>query len=40
MKFETLYQVFWKREIWIQIAFSVVTNWLLAPFLMVSLPYL
>lgn len=35
IKFETLHLVFRKREIWIQIAFSVVMNWLIAPFFMV-----
>ncbi|KAI4133815.1 MAG: hypothetical protein LQ347_002052 [Umbilicaria vellea] len=35
VKYETLHQVFRKREVWIQIAFSIVINWLVAPFLMV-----
>lgn len=39
VKFETLHLVFRKREIWIQIGFSILMNWLVAPFLMVSLPY-
>ena len=39
VKYETLHQVFRKREIWIQIGFSIVMNWLVAPFLMVSSPY-
>ena len=35
IKYETLHHVFQKREIWIQIAFSILMNWLVAPFLMV-----
>lgn len=35
IKFETLHLVFRKREIWVQIAFSVFMNWIVAPFLMV-----
>lgn len=38
VKYETLHQVFRKREIWIQIAFSILMNWLVAPFLMVTSP--
>lgn len=37
IKFESLHHVFRRREIWIQIAFSIVMNWLVAPFLMVNL---
>ena len=37
VKYETLHLVFQKREIWIQIAFSIVMNWLVAPFVMVAL---
>ena len=36
VKYETLHLIFQKRAIWIQIGFSVVINWLVAPFLMVS----
>lgn len=36
VKYETLHLVFRKREIWIQIGFSIVMNWLIAPFLMVN----
>lgn len=35
VRFEALHRVLWTREIWKQIAFSVVMNWLVAPFLMV-----
>lgn len=35
VKFETLHRVFKKKEIWVQIAFSVFMNWIVAPFLMV-----
>lgn len=35
VKYETLHHVFRKRDIWIQIAFSVLLNWIVAPFLMV-----
>lgn len=38
IKFETLHRVFQSREIWWQIVFSVVANWIVAPFLMVSSP--
>jgi ACR3 family arsenite transporter len=36
IKFETLHLVFRQRSLWIQIGFSVVMNWLVAPFVMVS----
>lgn len=36
IKFESLHRVFQSREIWWQIVFSVVANWIVAPFLMVS----
>ncbi len=35
VKFETLHHAFRKREIWVQILFSVFVNWIIAPFLMV-----
>lgn len=38
VRYETLHKAFRGREIWVQIAFSVVVNWLIAPFLMVSPP--
>lgn len=37
VRFESLHQVFKTRQIWIQIAFSIVVNWIIAPFFMVSL---
>lgn len=40
IKFESLHRVFQSREIWWQIVFSVVVNWIVAPFLMVSSPAL
>jgi hypothetical protein len=36
IKFETLHHVFRQRAIWVQIAFSVFVNWVIAPFLMVT----
>lgn len=35
VRYESLHRVFQSREIWIQIAFSVFVNWIIAPFLMV-----
>ena len=35
VRFETLHEVFRHREIWLQILFSVVVNWIIAPFVMV-----
>lgn len=35
VKYESLHHVFQKREIWIQIGFSVFVNWIVAPLLMV-----
>ncbi|GLA79103.1 hypothetical protein AtubIFM55763_001771 [Aspergillus tubingensis] len=35
VRFESLHQVFKTRQIWIQIAFSIVVNWIIAPFFMV-----
>ncbi len=37
VKYETLHHVFRERAIWVQIGFSIVINWLVAPLLMVSL---
>ena len=39
IKFETLHHVFKQRAIWIQIAFSVFLNWIIAPFLMLALSW-
>jgi len=44
VKYETLHLVFQKREVWVQIGFSIVANWIVAPLVMVRLsvntPYL
>jgi arsenite transporter len=37
VRYETLHLVFRERAIWVQIGFSIIINWLVAPFLMVSL---
>jgi ACR3 family arsenite transporter len=37
IKYESLHRVFQKKEIWIQIGFSLVVNWIIAPLLMVRL---
>ena len=37
VRYESLHHVFRERGIWIQIAFSIFVNWILAPFLMVRL---
>lgn len=37
VKFETLHQTFSSRDVWIQIGFSIIINWILAPLIMVSL---
>jgi ACR3 family arsenite transporter len=37
VKFETLHLVFQKKEIWTQIIFSIVVNWIVAPLVMVCL---
>jgi ACR3 family arsenite transporter len=36
VQYEALHHVFKKREIWIQIGFSLIVNWIIAPFVMVS----
>lgn len=36
VKYESLHRVFAHRQIWVQLAFSVFVNWIIAPFLMVS----
>ncbi|KFY90353.1 hypothetical protein V498_06024 [Pseudogymnoascus sp. VKM F-4517 (FW-2822)] len=35
VQFETLHHVFREREVWIQILFSIVLNWIIAPLIMV-----
>jgi ACR3 family arsenite transporter len=37
VKYETLHLVLQHRALWIQIGFSIIMNWLVAPFIMVSL---
>ena len=37
VRFEALHHVFGEPAIWVQIAFSVVVNWIVAPFLMVRM---
>ncbi|KAI2876750.1 hypothetical protein CBS11852_10404 [Aspergillus niger] len=39
VRYEALHHVFRKREIWIQIAFSIFVNWIIAPFLMLALAW-
>lgn len=36
VKYESLHRVFAHRQIWVQLAFSVFVNWIIAPFLMVG----
>jgi ACR3 family arsenite transporter len=36
VQYESLHHVFRKREIWVQIAFSIFLNWIIAPLLMVN----
>lgn len=40
VKYETLHQAFRSKQLWIQVGFSILLNWLVAPFLMVSTPEL
>ncbi|RAK78877.1 arsenic resistance protein [Aspergillus fijiensis CBS 313.89] len=39
VRFESLHRVFKTREIWIQIAFSLIINWIIAPFFMLALSW-
>ncbi|CAI7568477.1 unnamed protein product [Penicillium manginii] len=39
VRFESLHHVFKTRQIWIQIAFSIVVNWIIAPFFMLALSW-
>jgi ACR3 family arsenite transporter len=36
VQYEKLHVVFKTREIWIQLGFSVIVNWIVAPLVMVS----
>jgi phosphatidylserine synthase len=38
VRFESLHHVFQTKDIWIQMAFSIFLNWIIAPFLMVCQP--
>lgn len=40
VRYESLHELFAHRGLWKQIAFSVFVNWVVAPFLMVSIPLL
>lgn len=33
--YETLYKVFQERKVWVQIGFSIILNWIIAPLVMV-----
>ncbi|KAI9373588.1 arsenical-resistance protein [Aspergillus egyptiacus] len=39
VRYESLHHVFKTRQIWIQIAFSIVVNWIIAPFFMLALAW-
>lgn len=39
VKYESLHRVFAHRQVWIQLGFSVVVNWIVAPLLMVRLTF-
>ncbi|KAJ5593937.1 uncharacterized protein N7459_000145 [Penicillium hispanicum] len=39
IRYESLHHVFRTRQIWIQMAFSVVLNWIICPFLMLALAW-
>ncbi|KAK5092087.1 arsenicals resistance [Exophiala xenobiotica] len=39
VQYETLHRVFAHRQIWIQIAFSIFVNWIVAPLLMLALAW-
>ncbi|RVD90366.1 uncharacterized protein DFL_001335 [Arthrobotrys flagrans] len=39
VQYEVLHHAFSKRELWIQIAFSIFVNWIVAPFLMLGLAW-
>lgn len=38
VKYETLHNVLGKKDVWVQILFSVIVNWIIAPFVMVTFP--
>ncbi|ESZ98863.1 arsenical-resistance protein [Sclerotinia borealis F-4128] len=39
VKFETLHHVFQKKDVWVQIGFSLVVNWIVAPLVMFGLAW-
>lgn len=39
VQYETLHHTFHSKELWIQIGFSIVLNWIIAPFLMLGLAW-
>ncbi|KOS45075.1 hypothetical protein ACN38_g3950 [Penicillium nordicum] len=39
IRFESLHHVFRAKDIWIQMAFSILLNWIIAPFLMLALAW-
>ncbi|EHL03184.1 putative Arsenite resistance protein ArsB [Glarea lozoyensis 74030] len=39
VRYETLHRVFRDRKIWVQIGFSVIVNWIVAPLLMLALSW-
>lgn len=39
VQYEKLHEIFRTREIWIQLGFSLVVNWIVAPLFMVSWAY-
>lgn len=38
VRYETLHRSFREKSLWIQVAFSIVVNWIIAPFFMVCHP--
>jgi len=38
VRYETLHHSFRQKQLWVQVGFSIVLNWIVAPFFMVSLP--
>jgi ACR3 family arsenite transporter len=38
VEYEKLHKVFQTREIWVQMGFSIIINWIIAPLLMVGHP--
>jgi ACR3 family arsenite transporter len=39
VEYEKLHKVFQTREIWVQMGFSIIINWIIAPLLMVGHPW-